>query len=296
MIQTILIFAGIFAALFLGTVSNWIYDLLKGTVFPDKPTHKRIFIVVISALPLAVLVALPQLPPSDQPSDLQVLAATVISIEQQRESLATAAAAVQTQQITVDQQTNNSAEATQAVLATELANLRATSWVLATQSTHIQSIFLTATPSTATPVPTNTTTPIPTNTATSVPIIPPTASSTLSPTPVVRTFDLIEHLVIQGDTLSEISEKYVGSSQSFKAIEVANGITDLPAGRVLFIPVYTVQAGDTVFLISLSFGVTLNELVEGNNLTNPDVLLSGKKLIIPINCQIRDCMPFKNTR
>jgi hypothetical protein len=45
---------------------------------------------------------------------------------------------------------------------------------------------------------------------------------------------------------------------------------------------YIVQAGDTLYDIALRYGVTVDEIVEANNLENPDVLKIGQELIIPL--------------
>jgi LysM repeat protein len=44
---------------------------------------------------------------------------------------------------------------------------------------------------------------------------------------------------------------------------------------------YTVQPGDTLFLIAQRFGKTIQELMRANNSINPDILKIGQKLIIP---------------
>jgi LysM repeat protein len=44
---------------------------------------------------------------------------------------------------------------------------------------------------------------------------------------------------------------------------------------------YTVQAGDTLGAIAQRFGVNTVKIIAANNLTNPDNLLAGSKLIIP---------------
>jgi LysM repeat protein len=44
---------------------------------------------------------------------------------------------------------------------------------------------------------------------------------------------------------------------------------------------YTVQRGDTLYSISLQFGVTIQAIVEANNITDPDRLSPGQELIIP---------------
>ena len=44
---------------------------------------------------------------------------------------------------------------------------------------------------------------------------------------------------------------------------------------------YVVQPGDTLVSIAEEFGVTVEELIEANRLSNPDVLQVGQELIIP---------------
>lgn len=55
------------------------------------------------------------------------------------------------------------------------------------------------------------------------------------------------------------------------------GATSVPAGTTT----YTVVAGDTLFNIGLAFGLTVDELVAANNLTNPNDLEVGQQLTIP---------------
>lgn len=45
--------------------------------------------------------------------------------------------------------------------------------------------------------------------------------------------------------------------------------------------IYTVQQGDTLFSIARQFGVTVDELIELNNITNPDVIYVDDPLTIP---------------
>jgi LysM repeat protein len=45
--------------------------------------------------------------------------------------------------------------------------------------------------------------------------------------------------------------------------------------------IYTVQAGDSLFVIAQRFGTTVNAIVEANNLSNPNALQIGQQLIIP---------------
>ncbi|MBA3869365.1 MAG: LysM peptidoglycan-binding domain-containing protein [Anaerolineae bacterium] len=44
---------------------------------------------------------------------------------------------------------------------------------------------------------------------------------------------------------------------------------------------YTVKGGDTLFRIATRYGLTVNDLVRANNVTDPTVIYSGQQLIIP---------------
>ncbi len=44
---------------------------------------------------------------------------------------------------------------------------------------------------------------------------------------------------------------------------------------------YTIQDGDTLYSISRQFGVSVDVIIEVNNITNPDVIRAGDTLVIP---------------
>jgi LysM repeat protein len=46
--------------------------------------------------------------------------------------------------------------------------------------------------------------------------------------------------------------------------------------------IYVVQQGDSLFGIALRYNVTVQQLMDANNLTNPDFLFSGQRLEIPV--------------
>jgi murein DD-endopeptidase MepM/ murein hydrolase activator NlpD len=56
----------------------------------------------------------------------------------------------------------------------------------------------------------------------------------------------------------------------------ARGQSETPTG-----PVYIVQEGDTLSSIAQRFGVSVEELVTYNQLSNPDILKAGDQLVIP---------------
>lgn len=114
------------------------------------------------------------------------------------------------------------------------------------------------------------------------------------------------YIVQPGDTLFRISLKF-GVSQA--AIMSANGLTNanlIFAGQRLTIPgttttgptpaptspapaptpapstgVYIVQRGDTLFLISIRFGVSQAAIIAANGITNPNLIFVGQRLTIP---------------
>ncbi|MGE5509208.1 MAG: LysM peptidoglycan-binding domain-containing protein [Chitinophagales bacterium] len=102
------------------------------------------------------------------------------------------------------------------------------------------------------------------------------------------------YTVQPGDSLFFIAARY---GTTVTALEQANGITapeNLRVGQTLVIPgttstptpspsgqAYTVQAGDTLFLIAQRYGTTVAALQQTNGLTNPDSLYAGQRLTIP---------------
>ena len=102
------------------------------------------------------------------------------------------------------------------------------------------------------------------------------------------------HVVKPGETLFGIARQY---SVPLNELAKANNITNpgaLRVGRRLRIPnasapqssntgsrVHIVQPGETLSEIAIKYGVTPNDIVEINSLSNPSRIVSGQKLIIP---------------
>ena len=99
----------------------------------------------------------------------------------------------------------------------------------------------------------------------------------------------ITHVVKKNETLGGIAKKY-GVSTS--ALQTINGITNpnlLFVGKKLKIPSgdvkqisYEIRKGDSLGSISSRFGVKLSTLVELNNISRPDLIRIGQKIIIPL--------------
>ncbi len=94
------------------------------------------------------------------------------------------------------------------------------------------------------------------------------------------------HIVKDGNTLSEIAEKY---GVSLEELLMANSLgrgSIIKSGMRLNIPVgktrttYTVQSGDTPGTIAARFGIRTDDLLAWNNLTRSSVIYPGQKLTL----------------
>ena len=102
-------------------------------------------------------------------------------------------------------------------------------------------------------------------------------------------------IIIQpGDTLSQIAEEYNTSYQYLAKINNIINPNLIYAGQSLIVPVisdnkihdtkhtlYIVQTGDTLWQISLNYGVSINDIVRLNNIVNPNLIYVGQILRIP---------------
>ncbi len=105
------------------------------------------------------------------------------------------------------------------------------------------------------------------------------------------------YVVQRGDTLSNIAQRF---GVAMASIMAANGITNpnlIFVGQRLTIPGpggtnptsppstgsqrYTVQRGDTLFLISRRFNTTVQAIMTASGLTNPNLIFVGQQLTIP---------------
>ncbi|MCA9900449.1 MAG: LysM peptidoglycan-binding domain-containing protein [Anaerolineales bacterium] len=119
--------------------------------------------------------------------------------------------------------------------------------------------------------------------------LPGAAAPTPQPTPSPQTETT--YIVQAGDNLFRIGLKF---GISWVQIAEANGLVNpnlIAAGDELKIPVdapgpapafsHVVKQGETLFLISLQYGVAWPTIAEANNLTSPYVIYVGQTLEIP---------------
>jgi len=104
----------------------------------------------------------------------------------------------------------------------------------------------------------------------------------------------VTHIVQPGDTLSAIAQAYgVESAVLINANNIANG-NQLRVGQKLVIPgisaldaarargqVHIIQSGESLTAIALLYGVTAQEIIDFNSISNPDAIYVGQQLIIP---------------
>lgn len=111
------------------------------------------------------------------------------------------------------------------------------------------------------------------------------------PTPVPDAPAYVDYVVQRGDTLYSIGRKF---GVSWVEIAEANGIVNpnlIYAGQVLKIPTgqpetppsvtHTVKSGETLYRISLQYGVHWLAIAQANSIAPPYVIYPGQVLIIP---------------
>lgn len=103
------------------------------------------------------------------------------------------------------------------------------------------------------------------------------------------------HIVQPGETLFSIAQQY---GTTVNAIAQANQITNpwfIYVGQELIIPsgggdmgppagpgtTYVVQPGDTLYSIAVQYGTTVEALTVANNLSSPNFIYVGQRLVIP---------------
>ncbi len=102
------------------------------------------------------------------------------------------------------------------------------------------------------------------------------------------------HVVQPGEQLGAIAQLYGVSAAEIAAANGLQNVNIIRPGQELIIPgvsqrevelatqeTYTVQQGDTLGGIAVSFGVTQQQIIEANDIANPNFLDPGQVLVIP---------------
>lgn len=151
---------------------------------------------------------------------------------------------------------------------------------------------------TNTPIPSPTQQPRPTPQPTPTPTpVPATPTPEPSPTPVVaQTLSTpATHVVTSGESLTTISQAYGVSAGLIAAANTLGNVNVITTGTTLYIPnangllpksapnlgVHIVQPGDSLSAIASSFGVTMQNVMLANGITDASHIEVGQVLTIP---------------
>ena len=108
---------------------------------------------------------------------------------------------------------------------------------------------------------------------------------------------IINYIVKPGDTLSQIAMKYGTTVSEIARLNGIRNVNLIYPGQVLEIKTnsnntqtspsqiitYTIKRGDTLWGISIKYGVTIQNLVNWNNIKNPNLIYTGNTLKIYVN-------------
>lgn len=128
------------------------------------------------------------------------------------------------------------------------------------------------------------------------PVLTPTLAMTITPTP--QSSETFQYVVREGDTLSSIASQFGTDLETLR--ELNNLSSDaIQVGQPIYVPYvegmtaegmptptpgplrYVIQPGDTLSSIAQQFGVDVIQIIEANNLLDPENLIVGSEIIIP---------------
>lgn len=114
------------------------------------------------------------------------------------------------------------------------------------------------------------------------------------PIPEPEDYNNIYYIVKKGDTLTRIALWYNTTVEELVRLNNIKNPDLIYIGQRLLISVsddpnkqkevkYTVKRGDTLYKIANRYGITVNEIVELNNIKNPNLIYVGQILRIPLD-------------
>jgi LysM repeat protein len=99
----------------------------------------------------------------------------------------------------------------------------------------------------------------------------------------------VDYTVKPGDTLNKIAQEHNVSLAELISLNNISNPNLIYPGQVLKIPgkdteiVHIVAAGDTVGKIAAQHGSTISAIVTANNLSNPNLIRPGQRLVVPVS-------------
>jgi spore germination protein len=98
---------------------------------------------------------------------------------------------------------------------------------------------------------------------------------------------MLIHVVKAGESLWRIANTYRVSMASIIDVNELTDPSRLVIGQALVIPevreesVHTVKAGESLWRIAQTYGTTVQNITQANNITNPNLIYPGQRLTIP---------------
>lgn len=112
--------------------------------------------------------------------------------------------------------------------------------------------------------------------------------SSIVPSEPIPAKNIIDYVVKRGDTLYAIATRYNTTVRSIAGINDLKNPNIIFPGQILKIAStgnkffsYIIKPGDTLYGLSKSYGITVAELAQINNIKNPNLIFAGEKLLIP---------------
>lgn len=107
--------------------------------------------------------------------------------------------------------------------------------------------------------------------------------------------NFIEYIVKPGDNLWNLSKQYLEDGNQYQTILKTNGLTStsIIPGQHLIVPKkvetdrVTVNNGESLSSIALKGGVTVDQLVKLNNISDPSKIFIGQQILVPKNTQYK---------
>lgn len=115
--------------------------------------------------------------------------------------------------------------------------------------------------------------------------------------PVPQPDDTEEIIIKRGDTLSDLAIEYGTTVDRLVELNNIANPNLIFAGNTLLVPIndgkkqtvtYTVKRGDTLSGIAKKYGVSVQQLINANNIKNPNLIYVGQILTIPMESNIHD--------